>query len=136
MERRYVEGTNRVEEAMTSVRTWFQIGLMILVAAAVLAALGRGLAVAERRGWVRLHGASKGSAAVAFAAMEDLFSTSRSQARQLLEEQKRVGDRAPTPGDGLDDGPSVTGRYAGKLTIQAQASSAGSEQDTSRDEAS
>ena len=120
MERRYVEGTNRVEEAMTSVRTWLEIGSMVLVGAAMAVALGRCLSAAERRGWIRLHGVSKGSAAVAFAAMEDMFSASRSQARQLLEEQKRVGDRAPTPGDGLGDGPSVTGRYTGKLTIPVQ----------------
>lgn len=105
---------------MTSVRTWLEIGSMVLAGAAMMAVLGRGLSSAERRGWIRLHGVSKGSAAVAFAAMEDMFSTSRSQARQLLEEQKRVGDRAPTPGDGLDDGPSVTGRFTGKLTIPAQ----------------
>lgn len=120
---------------MTTVRTWLEIALMIVVGATVLVALGRGLAAAERRGWVRLHGVSKGSAAVAFAAMEDMFSASRSQARQLLEEQKRVGHRAPTPGDGLDDGPSVTGRYAGKLTIPTQASRADSEQETRSDAA-
>ena len=105
---------------MTSVGSWFEIAVVVLVGAAVIIALGRCLSAAERRGWIRLHGVSKGSAAVAFAAMEDMFSASRSQARALLEEQKRVGVRAPTPGDGLDDGPSVTGRYTGKLTIPVQ----------------
>src|SRR5665647_852655 len=115
--RRLVKAKDREVEAMTSVRTWLEIVPMVLVGASVVAALGRWLSAAERRGWIRLHGVSKGSAAVAFAAMEDMFSASRSQARQLLEDQKRVGDRAPTPGDGLDDGPSITGRYAGKLII-------------------
>jgi hypothetical protein len=99
--------------------TWPQIALVILGGGAAVTALVAALRAAERRGWVRLHGTSKGSAAVAFAAMEDMFSTSRSQARQLLETQKLVGHPAPTPGDGLDEGPGVTGRFAGKVTIPA-----------------
>ncbi|MEO8518009.1 MAG: hypothetical protein ABI438_02425 [Dermatophilaceae bacterium] len=94
-----------------------EIALVVLGVGAAVAALGRAMTAAERRGWVRLHGTGKGSAAVAFAAMEDMFSTSRSQARQLLEAQKLVGHPAPTPGDGLDDGPGVTGRFGGRLTI-------------------
>lgn len=48
---------------------------------------------------------------------EDLFSPSAPQARQVLQEQKRIGQRAPAPGDGSGDGPSVTGGFAGKLTV-------------------
>jgi len=107
---------------MMDVRTGLEIALMILVGAAVLYVVGRGLGAAERRGWIRLHGTGKSSAAVAFAAMEDMFYGSRSQARQLLEAQKLVGHPAPTPGDGLGDGPSVTGRYAGKVTISVAGS--------------
>ena len=33
-----------------------------------------------------------------------------------------MGQRAPTPGDWLDDGPSVTGRFAGKLTVSVNGS--------------
>ena len=95
-----------------------EITMMIVAGLALLFALGRALTAAERRGWIRLRGVSKGSAAVAFAAMEDMFSASRSQARQLLEEQKRVGHRAPTPGDWLGDSPSsARGRFAGKLSV-------------------
>ena len=104
---------------MTSMGTWWQIGLVVLGVGVAVTALGRALTAAERRGWIRLHGTSKGSAAVAFAAMEDMFSASRSDARQLLEAQKRVGHPAPTPGDGLDEGPGVTGRFTGKVTIPA-----------------
>jgi hypothetical protein len=99
--------------------TWPEIALVVLCGGAAATALGRALRAAERRGWVRLHGTSKGSAAVAFAAMEDMFSDSRSQARQLLETQKLVGHPAPTPGDGLDEGPGVTGRFTGRVTIPA-----------------
>src|SRR5665647_460813 len=102
--RRLVKAKDREVEAMTSVRTWLEIVPMVLVGASVVAALGRGLSAAERRGWIRLHGVSKGSAAVAFAAMEDMFSASRSQARQLLEDQKRVGDRALHRGTGSTTG--------------------------------
>lgn len=49
--------------------------------------------------------------------MEDLFSPSAAQARQVLEEQKRIGQRAPAPRDGLGDGLSVTAGFAGKLTV-------------------
>ena len=52
--------------------SWFEIAVVVLVGAAVIIALGRCLSAAERRGWIRLHGVSKGSAAVAFAAMEDM----------------------------------------------------------------
>jgi hypothetical protein len=107
---------------MTSVWTWPQITLIVLGGGAAVTALGRALTAAERRGWIRLHGTSKGSAAVAFAAMEDMFSASRSQARQLLEAQKLVGHPAPTPGDGLDVRPGVTGRFSGRLTIPAPGS--------------
>jgi hypothetical protein len=105
---------------MMALRPELEVILMIVAGLALVLALGRALTAAERRGWIRLHGVSKGSAAVAFAAMEDMFSASRSQARQLLEEQKRVGHRAPTPGDGLGDGPSATGRFAGKLTVSVK----------------
>jgi hypothetical protein len=107
---------------MMALRNGFEIALMIVAAVALLLAMGRALTSAERPGWIRLHGVSKGSAAVAFAAMEDLFSASRSQTRQLLEEQKRVGHRAPTPGDWLDDESSVTGRFAGELTVSVNGS--------------
>lgn len=103
-------------------RTALEVALMIIVGMALLLALGRALTAAERRGWIRLHGVSKGSAAVAFATMEDMFSAARSQARQLLEEQKRAGHRAPAPGDWLDDGPSVTNRFAGKVTLSVRTS--------------
>src|SRR5665647_13765 len=89
---------------MTSVGSWFEIAVVVLVGAAVIIALGRCLSAAERRGWIRLHGVSKGSAAVAFAAMEDMFSASRSQDRQLLEEQKRVGFAPPHRGTGSTTG--------------------------------
>ena len=104
---------------MTSVGIWSEIALVVLGGGGALTVLGRALTAAERRGWIRLHGASKGSAAVAFAAMEDMFSDSRSQARQLLEAQKLIGHPAPTPGDGLDEGPGVTGRFGGKVSVPA-----------------
>jgi len=54
--------------------------------------------------------------------MEDLFSPSASQARQVLQEQKRIGQRAPAPGDGLGDGPSDTDGFAGKLSVSVNRS--------------
>jgi hypothetical protein len=51
------------------------------------------------------------------AAMDDIFHPSASQARQVLQEQKRMVQHAPTPGDWLDDEPSVTGKFAGKLAL-------------------
>jgi hypothetical protein len=107
---------------MMAQRTGLEITLLIGAGVSLPLALGRALAAAERRGWIRLHGAGKGSASAAFAVMEDMFSASRSQARQLLQEQKRVGRRAPTPGDGPDDWPSVTGRFAGQLTVSMNGS--------------
>ena len=106
---------------MLAQRTGLEISLMIIVGVALLIVIGRA-AAADRRRWIRLRARGKGSANVAFAAMEDIFSPSRSQARQLLEDQKRMGHRAPTPGDWLDDWPSVTGRFAGKVTISLNGS--------------
>ena len=76
--------------------------------------VGAALMAAEKRGW--LH-QGKSSASSAFAIAEELFSPSASQSRLVLQEQERIGQRAPTPGDGLDDGPSATGQYAGRLTV-------------------
>lgn len=104
------------------VRSAFEVALVIVAGAALVVALGRCLAAAERRGWIRLHGTGKGSASAAFGVMEDIFTPGRNQARQLQEEQKRVGNRAPTPGDGLDDGPAFASRFGGRLTIPAPTS--------------
>jgi hypothetical protein len=114
---------------MMALRTGLEITLMIIVGVALLFVIGRA-AAADRRRWIRLRGQGKASASVAFAAMEDLFSASAKEARQVLEEQKRVGQRAPTPGDWLDDGPSVTGRFSGKLTVSVK----GSQTDDALDE--
>jgi hypothetical protein len=91
------------------------VGVALLLAL-VPGAVGLGLALtaAEERGWIRQN---KKSGSTAFAVMEDLFSPSAAQARQVLQEQKRIGQRAPAPGDGLSDGPSATGALAGKLTV-------------------
>jgi hypothetical protein len=96
------------------------VGVALLFAA-VPVAVGVGLALtaAQERGWIRQ---GKGSGSTAFAVMEDLFSPSATQAQQVLQEQKRIGQRAPTPGDRLDDGPSVKGWFAGKLTVSANRS--------------
>jgi hypothetical protein len=98
--------------------TIFGVGLFLAI---VPFAIGVGivLTAAEKRGWLRQ---GKVSASAAFSVAEELFSPSASQSRQVLLEQKRIGQRAPTPGDGLDDGPWITGRYAGKLTISANGS--------------
>jgi hypothetical protein len=106
---------------MLAQRTWLEVTAMIVVAGGLLFVIGRA-AAADRRRWVRLRARGRGSASVAFAAMEDMFSASASQSRQLLEEQKRVGQPAPTPGDWLDGEPSVTGRFAGKLTMSVNGS--------------
>ena len=81
--------------------------------------LGIVLTAAEKRGWIRQ---GKVSASSAFSVAEELFSPSASQSRLVLQEQKRIGQRAPTPGDGLDDGPSATGRYAGRLSVTVNGS--------------
>ena len=65
---------------MMAQRTGLEITLMIIVGVALAFAIGRSLTAADRRGWIRLRVVSKGSAAVAFAAMEDMFSASASQA--------------------------------------------------------
>ena len=102
------------------------IAMMTVVGVAMLLglvpfAIGVGVAVtaADKRGWLRR---GKVSASSAFSVAEELFSPSASQSRQVLLAQKRIGQRAPTPGDGLDDRPCFTGRYAGKLTISANGS--------------
>lgn len=102
-------------------RTGLEIALGIVVGVALSFAMGLALTVAERRGW-RIRQSVKGSASTAFAAMEDIFSPSASQARQVFQDQKRAKHRAPTPGDWLDDGPSLTGRFAGKLTVSVNGS--------------
>lgn len=96
------------------------VGVALLFAA-VPVAVGVGLAqtAAQERGWIRQ---GKGSGSTAFAVMEDIFSPSATQARQVLQEQKRMGQRAPTPGDRRDDWPSVTGGFADKLTVSANRS--------------
>jgi hypothetical protein len=106
---------------MATGRSWFEIALMILGAAALLVVLGRGLKAAERRGWIRLHGTPKATMGMAFAAVEDIFAASRTEPRQMLEAQRRFGHRAPAQGDGLDDGPEFTGGFGGKLTVERQA---------------
>jgi len=95
---------------------------MVVAGVALMFVIGRGLAAAERHGWIRLHNTGRGTATGAFSVMEEIFSPGRNEARQLQEVQKRVGNRAPTPGDGLDDGPAFTGRYGGRLTIPAPVS--------------
>jgi hypothetical protein len=40
----------------------------------------------------------------------------------MFQEQKRMGQRAPAPGDGLGDGPWVKGGLAGKLTVSVNRS--------------
>jgi hypothetical protein len=84
-------------------------------------AIGVGVATtaADKRGWLHPGNTSTSSA---FLVAEEFFSPSASQSRQVLLEQRRIGQRAPTPGDGLDDGPWITGRYAGRLTITANGS--------------
>lgn len=82
---------------MMAQRNWLEIALMIIVGVALPFAMGLALTAAERRGWIG-HGVGKESANVAFAAMEGIFSASVSQARQVLQEQKRVGHSASTPG--------------------------------------
>ena len=101
-----------------------RIALVVMAGIAVIFVIGRGLTVAERRGWVKLHNTGRGTATGAFSVMEDIFSPGRNEARQLQEVQKRVGNRAPTPGDGLNDGPAFTGQYGGRLTIPAPVSDA------------
>jgi hypothetical protein len=112
-----------------------EIAMMTIVGVALLLALvpgavvlGLALTAAEERGWIRQ---SKSSGSTAFAVVEDLFSPSASQARQVLQEQKRIGQRAPAPGDGLGDGPSVTGGFAGKLTVSVNRSQTVDEPGTS-----
>jgi len=76
---------------------------------------------AERRGWIRLHGGHKGSAAIAFAAVEDMFAPSRTLPREIQEEQKRIGARiAPIPA--VDDDPAhlaedPSHRFAGRIVL-------------------
>jgi hypothetical protein len=97
------------------------VGLLLaLVPGAV--ALGLALTAAEGRGWIRQ---SKTSGSSAFAIAEELFSPSASQARQVLQEQERMGQRAPAPGDRLGDGSSVTGGFAGRLTVSVNRSKTG-----------
>ena len=112
-----ISGT--VHRAMMAQRTGLEIALMIIVGVVLLFAA---LTAADRRGWIRLRARGKGSATMGLAAMEDIFHPSASQARQVLQEQKRIGQRAPAPGDGLGDGPSVTGGFAGKLTVSVNRS--------------
>jgi hypothetical protein len=114
---------------MMALRTGLEIALMIAAGVAVLFGLGRALTAAERRGWIRLHGVPKGSASAAFAAMDAIYArTLAIEARQQQEERKRIGNRMPAPGDGLDDGPAVTGRFAGKLTVSVNRLRAADEQ--------
>jgi hypothetical protein len=99
-----------------------RIALLLVAGAAVMLALGHGLKGAERRGWIKLHSNGKGTVTGAFSVMEEIFTPGRNQARQLQEQKKRLANRAPTPGDGLNDGPEIAGRYGGRLTIAAPTS--------------
>jgi hypothetical protein len=47
----------------------------------------------------RLSGDTKGSAANAFSAIEELFGPAKREARIEIEAQRRIGRRAPAPGD-------------------------------------
>ena len=104
---------------MMAQRTGLEIALMIIVGVVLLFAA---LTAADRRGWIRLRARGKGSATMGLAAIDDVFHPSASQARHVLQEQKRMGQRAPTPGDWLDDEPSVKGKFAGKLALSVNRS--------------
>jgi hypothetical protein len=104
---------------MLAQRTELEITLIIIVGVVLLFAA---LTAADRRGWIRLSVRRKGSATMGLAAIDDVFHPSASQARQVLQEQKRMVQRAPTPGDWLDDEPWVAGQFAGKLTVSANGS--------------
>ena len=104
---------------MLAHRTGLEITLIIIVGVVLLFAA---LTAADRRGWIRLRARGKGSATMGVAAMDDIFHPSASQARQVLQEQKRVGQRAPTPGGWLDNEPWVTGQFAGKLALSVNRS--------------
>jgi hypothetical protein len=47
----------------------------------------------------RLSGDTRGGAANAFSAIEELFGPARHEARIEIEAQRRIGRRAPAPGD-------------------------------------
>jgi hypothetical protein len=85
---------------MTAHRKGLELALMIGVGVALFSEIGRALRSADRRGRIRLLGASNGSTNVAFAVMEDLFSRSASHAPQVFEGQRRMAHRDPTPGTG------------------------------------
>jgi hypothetical protein len=83
---------------MMAQRTGLEITLMIIVAVALLFAIGRALTAGGSAGMDSPPRRSNGSAAVAFAAMEDMFSASASHARRVLQEPKGMRHRALTPG--------------------------------------
>jgi hypothetical protein len=104
---------------MLAQRTELEITLIIIVGVVLLFAA---LTAADRRGWIRLSVRRKGSATMGLAAIDDVFHPSASQARQVLQEQKRMVQRAPTPGDWFDHEPWVAGQFAGKLTVSVNGS--------------
>lgn len=114
-----VRSVGKYDRAMMAQRTGLEIALMIIVGVVLLLAA---LTAADRRGWIRLRASGKGSATMGLAAMDDVFHPSASQARHVLQEQKRMGQRAPTPGDWLDDEPSVKGKCAGKPALSVNRS--------------
>jgi len=72
----------------------------------------------------RLAGDTRGGAANAFTAIEELFGPAKREARIEIEQQRRVGKRAPAPGDPPtlvtnDDEDGDAPRFAGTVVIQA-----------------
>ncbi len=71
----------------------------------------------------RLSGDTRGSAANAFSAIEELFGPAKREARIEVEAQRRIGRRAPAPGDPpyLIDADDVdaadAARFAGTVVI-------------------
>ena len=72
----------------------------------------------------RLAGDTRGGAAHAFSAIEELFGPAKREARVEIEQQRRVGERAPAPGDppnlvtNESDDDDVP-RFAGTVVIEA-----------------
>jgi hypothetical protein len=81
----------------------------------------------ERKGLMRrLNLGKKGSVAIAFSAAEELFGPTKRDARIVVEQQRRVGRRAPSPTDPPDlaTGADATDadRFAGKIVINSKPS--------------
>jgi hypothetical protein len=74
----------------------------------------------EGRGLFTRLNPGKGTAALSFSALEEIFAPSRHEARAEIEQQRRVGEPAPAPADPFEPPSNRQGpkRFHGTIVIR------------------